>query len=174
MCIEFPTCYLLCKRVENNNVHLSLHKEPLEGYTWKTNKIGYLWMLEFDYELSRLERYIVWFLSDISTYMYAYVYVISHVWLTGTPRTVAHQSPLSKGFPRQEYWSGFSFPPPRDLPNPGIKPESPVSPALQVGALVQSQGKPHKYIYCSVTLQKHFSKSPHFYRLSPLLHQYSI
>ena len=25
------------------------------------------------------------------------------------------------GFPRQEYWSGFPFPPPGDLPNPGIE-----------------------------------------------------
>ena len=29
------------------------------------------------------------------------------------------------GFPRQEYWSGLPFPPPRDLPDPGIKPTSP-------------------------------------------------
>ena len=33
-------------------------------------------------------------------------------------------------FPREEYWSGLPFPPPKDLPDPGIKPESPVSPAL--------------------------------------------
>ena len=38
---------------------------------------------------------------------------------------IAHQAPLSMGFPRQEYWSGLSFPSPRDLSNPGIKPESP-------------------------------------------------
>jgi len=31
------------------------------------------------------------------------------------------------GFPRQEYWSGLSFPPPGDLPKPGMEP---VSPAL--------------------------------------------
>ena len=31
---------------------------------------------------------------------------------------VAHQSPLSMGFYRQEYWGGFPFPPPEDLPNP--------------------------------------------------------
>ena len=37
------------------------------------------------------------------------------------------------GFPRQEYWSGLPFPPPGDLPDPGIKPESPVSPALAGG-----------------------------------------
>ena len=37
---------------------------------------------------------------------------------------IAHQVPLSVGFPRQEYWSGLSFPSPEDLPNPGIKPTS--------------------------------------------------
>ena len=38
--------------------------------------------------------------------------------------TVAHLAPLSMGFFRQEYWSGLSFPPPGDLPDPGIKPTS--------------------------------------------------
>ena len=46
--------------------------------------------------------------------------------------TVAHQAPLSLGFPRQEYWSGLPFPSPVDLPNPGIKPWSP---ALQADSL---------------------------------------
>ena len=41
-----------------------------------------------------------------------------------TPWTVAHQAPLSMGFSRQEYWSGLSFPPPGDLPDPGIEPTS--------------------------------------------------
>ena len=41
-----------------------------------------------------------------------------------TPWTVAHQAPLSMGFPRQEYWSGLPFPPPGNLPNPGIEPVS--------------------------------------------------
>ena len=39
--------------------------------------------------------------------------------------TVACQAPLSLEFPRQEYWSGLPCPPLGDLPNPGIKPESP-------------------------------------------------
>jgi len=43
--------------------------------------------------------------------------------------TVAHQAPLSVEFPRQEYWSGLPFPPPGDLPDPGIEPTSPASPA---------------------------------------------
>ena len=36
-----------------------------------------------------------------------------------TPRTVAHQAPLSMGFSRQEYRSGLPCPPPGDLPDPG-------------------------------------------------------
>ena len=39
--------------------------------------------------------------------------------------TVAHQVPLSTGFPRQEYWSGLPFPSPGHLLNPGIEPASP-------------------------------------------------
>ena len=42
-----------------------------------------------------------------------------------TPWTVAHQAPLSMGIPRQEYWRGLSFPSAGDLPDPGIKAESP-------------------------------------------------
>ena len=41
-----------------------------------------------------------------------------------TSWTVAHQAPLSMGFPRQEYWSELLFPPPGDLPSPGIEPMS--------------------------------------------------
>ena len=40
-------------------------------------------------------------------------------------RTVTHQASLSLGFPRQEYWSGFPFPSPGDLPDPRIEPGSP-------------------------------------------------
>ena len=41
------------------------------------------------------------------------------------PWTVARQAPLSMELPRQEYWSGFPFPSPGDLPDPGIEPTSP-------------------------------------------------
>ena len=54
---------------------------------------------------------------------------LDHVQLFAAPWNSAHQAPLSMGFPRQKYWSGLSFPPPGDLPNPGIKP---VSPAWQM------------------------------------------
>ena len=42
-----------------------------------------------------------------------------------TPWTVAHQAPLSMGFPRQEYWSGLPFPSPGDLLDPEIEAMSP-------------------------------------------------
>ena len=44
--------------------------------------------------------------------------------------TVACLAPLSKGFFRQEYWSGLLCPPPGDLPDPGIEPASLMSPTL--------------------------------------------
>ena len=42
-----------------------------------------------------------------------------------SPWTVAHQTPLSMGFSRQEYWSGLPFPSPGDLPDPEIQLTSP-------------------------------------------------
>ena len=44
--------------------------------------------------------------------------------------TVACQAPLSMEFSRQQYWSRLPFPTPGNLPDPGIKLESFVSPAL--------------------------------------------
>ena len=49
---------------------------------------------------------------------------LSHVQLFATSWTVAHQSLLSMGFSRQEYWSGLPFPSPGDLPNPGTESDS--------------------------------------------------
>ena len=51
---------------------------------------------------------------------------LSRVQLFATSWTLACQAPLSMGFSRQEYWSGLPFPSPGDLPDPGIKPGSPV------------------------------------------------
>ena len=56
--------------------------------------------------------------------------MLSHVQLFATPWTVSHQAPQSMGFFRQEYWSGLPFPIPGILPDPGIEPMSPMSPAL--------------------------------------------
>ena len=64
------------------------------------------------------------------------VQLLSCVWRFVTPWTIAHQAPLSMGFPRQEHWSRLTFPSPGDLPDPGIKPKSP---ALQADSLLCEQ-----------------------------------
>ena len=56
--------------------------------------------------------------------------LLSHIQLCVILWTAAHQAPVSMGFSRQEYWSELPFPPPRDLPDPGIKPASLAFPAL--------------------------------------------
>ena len=61
-----------------------------------------------------------------------------------TPWTVACQAPVSKEFPKQEYWKELQYPSPGDLPDSGVEP---MSPALQVDSLpLTHQGKP-SYIY---------------------------
>ena len=55
-----------------------------------------------------------------------------------TPWTVARQAPLSLGFSRHEYCSGLPFPPAENLPDPGIKPASLMSPALAGGFFTTS------------------------------------
>ena len=68
---------------------------------------------------------------------------LSCVQLFVTPWTVAHQAPLSMEFSRQEYWSGLPFPPPGDLPDPGIEPRSPTLQADSFPA--KPPGKPLTY-----------------------------
>ena len=50
------------------------------------------------------------FFTTSATWGFVVVQSLSLVWLFMTPWTAAHQAPLSKGFPRQEYWSGLPFP----------------------------------------------------------------
>ena len=77
---------------------------------------------------------------------------LSQVQFFATPWTVARQAPLSMGFSRQ-YWGGLPCPPPGDLPDPGIKPASPVSPALQADSLpLGHQGSPINSLYNGLTI----------------------
>ena len=63
------------------------------------------------------------------------LYLVAQLCLTlVTPWAAAIQTPVFMGFPREEYQSKLPFPPPENIPNPGIKPTSPVSPALQVNS----------------------------------------
>ena len=74
-------------------------------------------------------------LSCPNEYACAPAQSLSRVRLFVTPWTVACQAPLSVGFSSQVYWSWLPFPPPGDLPDPGVKP---VSPALAGGFLTTS------------------------------------
>ena len=75
-----------------------------------------------------------------------YVCMLSRVQLFETPWTVACQPPLSMELSRQGYESGLPFPPPEDLPDPGIEPKSTVSAAL-AGRLFTTEppGKPYPH-----------------------------
>ena len=77
----------------------------------------------------------------------------SHVWLSAP-----HHAPLPMGFFQQEYWSGLLCSPPGDLPNPGIQPRSPESPALQGRFLTaETPGNP---IFLITWARKHDSFQP--------------
>ena len=82
------------------------------------------------------------------------VKLFSYIQLFATPRTVAHQAPLSMKFSRQEYQSGLPFPSPGDFPHAGIEPGSS---ALQVDALPSEllRNPDFRYfdIYCQIALQ---------------------
>ena len=82
------------------------------------------------------------------------------------PQTVGRHAPLFMEFPRQEYWSGLSFPTPRHLPNPGIKPASLAS-HWQADSLLPHQlgMKAHPRSY----LQKNLHCSPMSGRVAFLL-----
>ena len=64
-----------------------------------------------------------------------YIYGIISQGLVAQLCPAACEAPLSMGFSRQEYWSGLPCPPPGHLPNPGMEPESPMSPAMQADSL---------------------------------------
>ena len=89
---------------------------------------------------------------------------LSCVQLFATPWTVADQAPPSTGFSRQEYWSRLPFPSPGDLPDPGIKPRSPV---LKTGSLPSEPiGKPKRSRGFS-TLKQALTQAPSLRLLDP-------
>ena len=65
-----------------------------------------------------------------------------------SPMNYSLHVPLSMGFFQQEYWNGWPFPLPGDLPDPRIEPVSPASPALQADSLpLNHQGSPYEVYY---------------------------
>ena len=72
------------------------------------------------------------------------------------------------GVSRQEYWSGLLCPPPEELPDPGIKPVSLISPALAGGFFTRTPRKAHELVYSALFWKRtvmpekstHMSHSP--------------
>ena len=116
--------------------------------TWETEWISFLRYEHKEHafiRVSYMDKREAFFLFPPNTYQF----LISMFWTSGeehcwdtssapfvciqlfaTPWTVALRASVSIRFSRQEYWSGFSFSSPGDLPNPGINSRFPASPAL--------------------------------------------
>ena len=95
------------------------------------------------------------------THMHSHILSCSVLSNSMTPLTVAHQAPLSMGFPRQKYWSGLLFPPTEDLPSPGIKPISPAPPTLAGRFFTtETPGKPYMYAAAAAAAAKSLQSCP--------------
>ena len=102
-------------------------------------------------EFNDLLHQKIFFLLERHTHLHihththmCYVCMLSHAQLFVTPWIAAHQTPLTLGFPRQEYRSGLPFLSSGDLPKPRIKP---VPPTLAGGFFTTAP----LYKYFSVT-----------------------
>ena len=134
-----PTNLILCRpllllpsvfpsiRVFSNESGLHIRWPEYESFSFSINPSNeYSGLISF-----RMDCFDLLLLSILYIIVCAWVLsCFSLVQLCATLWTVAHQALLSMGVSRQEYWSGLPCPPPGDLPDPGIKPESLMSPAL--------------------------------------------
>ena len=94
---------------------------------WWTQVVSVSWIL-WIYDLSCLSLDDAQFISSTALSLVC-VFNWSIVSYSATLWTVAHQAHLSMEFSKQKYWSRLPFPPPGDLPDPGIEPASLASPA---------------------------------------------
>ena len=80
--------------------------------------------------------------------IYFYTYLETHAWVLSRvrfccPMDCSLPGSSVHGISRQEYWTGLSFPSPGDLPDPGIEPACPASPAQQADTLLLSHWETH-------------------------------
>ena len=102
------------------------------SYKWNyTLCVFYVWIISLSITFSRFNHVVVSFSTSFLCVFSHYVVSNSFATLW----TIAHQTPLSMGFSRQEYWSGLPFPSSWVLPDPGIKLAFPV---LQMDSLLLS------------------------------------
>ena len=91
----------------------------------------------------------------------------SRVRLFATPGTIAHQAPLPVGSSRQAYWSGLPCPSAGELPDPGIEPASPGSPALAGGFFTTSASWKPSVPFSHVLNNSKCGAHPHGHLLPP-------
>ena len=133
---------------ETRSQEISLIFQKKNKLKWEWNLknildwlIGGYWHLPIPPFTASVDFCISWHpcWQDSCVTMHAYMLSrFSRVWLFVTLWTVGCQAPLSMESPRQEYWSGLSFPPPGNLPDSGIEPTSLMSPALAGGFFITS------------------------------------
>ena len=120
------------------------------------------------------------FRFSLGLYIMCVCQSLSRVQLFVTPKTVAYQRPLSMEFSRQKHWSGYPLPSPGDLPDPGIKPRSPV---FQADSLQSEQSGIVRYnckkkkrtiflyhlVISEVPIAKYFTDFAVFVHLFPIM-----
>ena len=131
---------LPCQGQQNSKVEqpgflmtLELAYRSWSAYFWTT---FHVW--EKQISVFYLSHYFFFSVIFSQTWSCAVLSHFSCVQLFVTPWTAVHQAPLSMGFSRQEYWSGFPCPPLVDLPDPGTESISRASPALQADSSMLS------------------------------------
>ena len=130
-------------------IYETVHLHLITSYALKWRKIEVSWSLP-PFPSFLFTRCLYWLFGtqfqasrDVARIKIVHVCVLGHVWLFGTPRTIARQGLLSMGFSRQERWSKLPFSPPGDLLDPGTEPASLASPALADGFFTTAPpGKP--------------------------------
>ena len=98
---------------------------------WGCGELFY-WLLNWSFESLNNSSRLVFYICVCVLSCFSRVQLCVTLW------TVSCQAPLSIGFSRQEYWSGLPCPTSGDLPNPGIKPVSLMSPGLATGFFTSS------------------------------------
>ena len=136
----------LFQQSQQQLVKFTLHPITLDSSS--ASLFQYLWILVIPLNPPGQSRIIAlsygqWTLISSATLVpFCHLLLFSHQVMSSsfvTPWTVAHQSPLSMGFPRQEYRSGLPFPYPGDLSDPDFEP---VYPALASRLSLSRQGRP--------------------------------
>ena len=105
------------------------HKEEITVETLYSENFPNQLPLDTDGSKDFMKRWI-YLIRSISGLVNRIMKSSSRVRLFSTLWTVAYQASPSMGFPRQEYWSEWPFPPPGDLPDPNIESASLMSPVL--------------------------------------------